>query len=151
MYTLTEKHVCFHVIYLTFDPTGKGSIPIHGDSTKLMENDVIFSNKKQHWLSCDNKIYSTRYEDSYKEQTLDTAHVLNGMTRLQCVWLRIPFLHNPPQLAECSIYTCIRHWYPAHHIHAGRLEQRCIHYLYFNLWKHSTVDGGLCTHIVMPF
>ncbi len=29
MYTFTEKHVCFHVIYylvLTFDPTGKGSI-----------------------------------------------------------------------------------------------------------------------------
>ncbi len=32
MYTFTEKHVCFHVIslviVLTFDPTGKGSIPI---------------------------------------------------------------------------------------------------------------------------
>ncbi len=26
IYTFTEKHVCFHVISLTFDPTGKGSI-----------------------------------------------------------------------------------------------------------------------------
>ncbi len=38
MYTFTEEHVCFHVIYLylvlTSDPTGKGSI-MYGSHTAL--------------------------------------------------------------------------------------------------------------------
>ncbi len=45
MYTLTEKHVCFSVIsllVLTFDPTGKGSIPSKTDESDNFTSVVCF-------------------------------------------------------------------------------------------------------------